>query len=191
MSSSRKYYPAAESRTSRFQILALERQFPALFEGEFPFVHRDRVEVARVERVTKELLESTPHYRGATGSLVGIRDDEQFLLLNADLSVIGRVRQERDVIHNEAHWDNEFEYGETVGEAIARLGCAQEVGYILRRHTGYDVCDHFSVGGYSVTLYKLPHGWTITNWVDEQCQCARNHLSARISEIDAEGQVCQ
>lgn len=178
-------------QSTRFQIQAFAREFPALFvwPGDLatrtaPLVRDDRVEVVQVARVTRELLQTRPKYKGATGSCVDIRDDDAIFLLRADWSLLGEVAQERHVHHNAAHSDHEREEGETVGEAIARLGVAEEVAFVLRRHTGYRVRDHHSDGGYAATLYKAPRGWTIPGWVEEEQRRADAQIAAQVAAVE-------
>lgn len=156
-------------------------------ERTSPLVRDDRVEEVRVTHMTPELMEVRPRYEGATGDLVDLDDDDAYFLLADDLSLLGEVRQDRYVHHNEAHQDDEHFDGETLGEAIARLGCAEQVCYVLQRHVGYKIRDHHSVGGYSVTLYKVPKGWTISGWVAEQRRRAEVSIVAETAAIDEEG----
>ena len=184
----------SKKNSSRFQIQAFAREFWPLFvwpdnklaTRTSPMVRDDRVERMRVARVTKELLQSRPSYRGATGNCVDLRDDEAVFLLDKDFGVLGEVRQQRDVYHNAAHSDPEWEEGETVGEAIARMGCEESTAYILKRHTGYEVRNHHSVGGYCVVLYKAPRGWTIPGWIEEEQRRADAQVAAQVAALEVE-----
>lgn len=50
-----------------------------------PLIREDHIEEVRVSRVMRELMDVTPCYKGATGSLVGIDDDDAIFLLRARL----------------------------------------------------------------------------------------------------------
>lgn len=179
------------SKSTQYQIQAFTSQFPALFtqqdptRADRPLLRADKIEEVRVARVTQELLAARPSLRWSEGNLTSVEDDESFFLLGPDLTAIGEVRQAEDGWR--AAGDPVVRDGETVGEAIARLGCADEVAAVLHRHTGYEIEDHYSVGGYSVTLYRAPKGWSIPAWVAEQQRRASAQLSAQVAEIDAEG----
>lgn len=183
--------------STRFQIEAFIREFTALFcwpdspTGEqqtatrtAPLVRDDRVEDIRVARVTPELLELVPARDTSDGNCVGIDDDQAVFLLAEDFSVLAEVRQ------NVSAWtpqEQTRENGETVGEAIARLRDPGAVKYILERRTGDEIEERYSVGGYAVTLYKAPKGWTIPEWVAQQIARATAVLRAQVAEIDSVG----
>lgn len=150
------------------------------------FIREDDVEEVRVSRISPEFLQTRAWYNGTTGSLVGIDDSERIFLLDKDGNVLVEVEQSRDVVHNEAHTDNEYEEGETIGETLLRLENPDNVMYAVSVHTGYEVRDHHSVGGNSVTLYKTPKGFTLKGWVEEQKRRASEQIAATIAEIDAE-----
>lgn len=174
--------------TSRYMIRSFEKQFPGLFQWKptndgnrratrtQPLVRQDVVETMQIRQMTPELMATVPKYNGATGNLVDLRDDDAIFLLRADMSVIGEVKQEVYIHHNEAHSDATRENGESVGEAIVRLNCVTDVAYILRRHSGFVVENHYSVGGYEATLYKLPNGWSVTEWIKTQLVRADKQL---------------
>lgn len=131
-----------------------------------------------VKRITKELLDKTPKYDGATGSLVGIDDGEEiFFVVNGTLA--GPVQTDGSVIHNEAHSDNENWDGETVLEAIDRLKIAPDtITHIVSFEYGYEVLDHYSQGNYRLTIYKAPVGFTIADYVKEAIEKADNEVKA-------------
>ena len=169
---------------NRFKVNAFFNEFPflnALVEGGPREV--DEVKVARIDR---HLLELVPKYEGSTGSLVGIDDSERIFLLDSNGEVLAEPRQATDITHNEAHRDDEEEEGETVGEALLCLEDPNTVAYAVSIHTGYDIRDHYSVGGCSVVVYKPPKGFTLQEWIEEQKRRAKEMLDAQIAEIDAE-----
>ncbi len=190
-------------KTSHFRIEAIKKSFPFLFrwpatkpnwitgngepavmaERSSPLVNDGKVYSLTIARVTKELLASTPRYTGATGSLVGIDDDFALFLLDEAGSVLGEVRQAMDIHHNEAHRDHEAEEGETVGEAIVRLGVYDVCTQVLGRHTGFIIRDHHSSGGYDAVLYLCPKGWTISGWCTEELRRAEAQVTAELNEF--------
>lgn len=174
---------------NRFRIDALLREFWWLncTDGDYePLVDASKIEEAAVSRIDKDFLERTPKYDGATGSLVDIDDSEQILLCDQHGFVLTKVKQSGCCHHNEAHRDNESWDGETVGEALLRLEDPNSVVYAVLIHTGYEIRNHHSVGGYRVVVYKSPKGFTLREWVEEQKRRASEKLSAEIAEIDAE-----
>lgn len=177
-------------KSTYFQIQAIRRQFPALFawpdgqaygERNCPLVRDDRIESVSVARVTQSLMAERPSRSTQSGNLVSIDDDRAFILLGDDFSVLAEVRQD------EEHWapdGTSARDGETVGEAIARLPDPRAVAYVLERHTGFTVEGYRSIGGYQVTLYKAPRGWTISEWIARKQHVAERQLSAQLLAID-------
>lgn len=157
-------------RSTRFQIQAFAREFPALFRGDKPLIDASRVQEVRVSHVTRELLEVHPSSWEAAHR-EGDHEDDGVWLLGADLSPIGKVRSSR------TYGTDVTADGETVGEAIARLGCADRVAAILRRWTGYGA-------RYEAVLYRAPKGWSIPEWVSEQQRRAAALLAAEVAAID-------
>ena len=171
---------------NRFKVQAFFEQFSFLTEGEEPIVRNiEEVEEAVVSRIDKDFLDKEPQYNGATGSLVGIDDDEHIYLFDCNGNLLIEVKQGGQCTHNEAYTDDEDWDGETVGESLLRTD-PERVHYAVVVHTGYKIRDHHSVGGYSVTVYKPPKGFTLPEWVEEQKQRATAHVKAMVAEIDAE-----
>jgi hypothetical protein len=144
------------------------------------------VEEVNVKRIDENFLNYIPVQRGATGSLVSINDDENILLVDANGNILKWVEQSRDITHNEAYHDDEKEEGESVGEALACLDNPNNVAYAVCIHTGHRIWGHRSIGGFSVTVYKPPKGFTLKEWADEQRRRAEQILTAEIAQIDAE-----
>lgn len=169
----------------KFFMRSFFEQFSFLTVGEKPVVQVERVEKVSVSRVGRDFLNRVPQYNGATGSLVDIDDSERIYLFDREGNLLVEVQQGGYCHHNEAHTDNEEWDGETVGEALLRTDPAQ-VHYAVVVHTGYEIRDHFSIGGYSVTVCKPPKGFTLPEWVEEQKHRASEMISATVAEIDAE-----
>lgn len=171
---------------NKFKIGAFFAQFPFLTSGDEPIVRNAKeVEVVAVSRIDKDFLGKEPKYDGATGSLVGIDDSERVFLFDRDGNFLIEVKQGGYCHHNEAHTDNEEWSGETVGEALLHTDPAQ-VHYAVVVHTGYEIRDHHSVGGYSVTVYKSPQGFSLPEWIEEQTRRASEQIAATLAEINAE-----
>lgn len=173
-------------KMNKFQIRAFFSQFPFLTIGDKPIVRNtEKVEIVAVSRIDKDFLGKEPKYDGATGSLVGIDDSEHIYLLDPDGNLLIEVKQGGYCHHNEAHTENECWSGETVGEALLRTDPTQ-VHYAVVVHTGFEIRDHHSVGGYSVTVYKSPQGFSLPEWVEEQTRRASEQIAATLTEINAE-----
>lgn len=169
----------------RFQIEAVLREFP--FLG--PLVKSESVEEIKVSRISPELLDFTPKHRGATGICVNIDEREMVYLLDAQGAFVLEVKSEVNIRHNEANDRNEpleSREGETVGEALLRIEDPDTVVWAIKIHKGHHIEEHRSVGGYTVTVYKAPRGFTLKGWIEEQLQRARAGVKATIAEIDAE-----
>ncbi len=169
---------------NRFGIHVFRQEFESLL-WILPVEWKEDMET-RVSRISHEFMEKRALHDGATGNLVDIADDAKIFLLSASGKLLAEVRQTIDITHNEANWDNEYEDGETVGEALLRLGQPDRVAYAVEIREGYIVKDHHSVGGYSVTLYKPPKGFTLSGWLNGQIRREKEKLSAALAEIDAE-----
>ncbi|MBI4120375.1 MAG: hypothetical protein HY454_02815 [Parcubacteria group bacterium] len=171
---------------NKFKVQAFFAEFPFLMTGDGPIVRNpEEVEEVAVSRIDKDFLGKEPQYDGASGSMVGIDDSERIYLFDQDGNLLVEVEQGGCCYHNEAYTEDESWDGETVGEALLRTDPAQ-VHYAVVVCTGYEIRDHYSVGGYSVTVCKPPKGFTLPEWVEEQKRRASEQIAATIAEIDAE-----
>lgn len=171
--------------STRYQIQAFQRQFPAIFSAQSEIIAREVTDV-EVSRVTSLLLGRRPHAETASGNLINRGDVERYFLLAEDWRILGEVVQERE------DWTprgTDTQGGETIGEAIVRLGVAALVAYVVRTARYYSDQPGDPEDSYSVMLYKPPRGWTIAGWVAEQERRASTALAAQIAEIEAEGET--
>ena len=140
---------------NRMKFNACLKEFP--FLKELVDQQRDPINCdgIKVARISQDLISQTPHYEGATGSLVGIDNGERFdfVLRNGQI-IKDAVRASGDVVHNEAHTENENYDGETILEAIDRAGVVDTLEYIIKMEYGYNIRDHHSQGNYRMTVYK-------------------------------------
>lgn len=180
----------------RFKIQAFLRQFPFLCtmklddarygSDEFTNLSPNNAEEVKVSRISPEFLHTRAWFKGATGSSVDIDDSERIFLLGKDGTILLEVEQSCDIVHNSAHEDDQLEERETVGEALLRLKNPDDVVYAVSIHTGYEIRNHHSVGGSSLTLYKAPKGFTLRGWVEEQERRAMAQVEAMVAIVDAE-----
>jgi len=163
---------------NRFKFEAFLQEFPFLKEiiGKKDANQIDRISVSRFD---KDLLEKTPHYEGATGSLVGINEGQEiyFVLTNGGI-IMNAVRNEGSCIHNEAYQDNESWDGETVLEAIDRHNVGDRLAYIVWENYGYEIRDHYSEGGLDFTVYKPAKGISIQQIIEEKKASASEQVKA-------------
>jgi len=130
-----------------------KRSFFALYDALGEVVDVGSVEDVEIGAdVDAELLEYVPRDEGATGSRVGIDKTERVYVLGDAQDVLAEVKAGGYCGHNEAHSDDESWTGEMIGETLLRVDI-EAVRYVLIVRKGYKVRDHYSVGGYKVTLH--------------------------------------
>ncbi len=149
------------------------------FFQEFPFLRKflevNRVGSVKVQRIDRGLMIKTPQTRWYSSY---VSSQSAYMLLDKDgteLATVGFVRRR--------WWDPRREcLEETIGDAIARLGNrADEIFFILYSNP------MFQSGGfktYEVTLYKLPKGFTIRGWLEEEIIRERVAIRAESEAID-------
>lgn len=165
---------------NRFMAEAFVEKYSFLKEL---FNNRDAVDIdsVKIERIDEDLLSRVPSYSGATGSLVGIDDSEAVHFVLADGTVIkNAVKSAGSCIHNEAHSDDESWGGETILEAIEGRDMGDAVAYIVRECSGYVIRDHYSVGGYSIVIYKPSEGKSIADYLAEAQQRAKEDVATEV-----------
>jgi hypothetical protein len=154
------------------------------FLDEFPFLESLALGCAickkiSVKRVTRELLQKVPHYSGATGSLVGIDDSEVVhFILNDGTIIRDAVAQSGDVVHNEAHTDNEYWEGETILEALYRQEVSPMLAYIVIVHSGYIIQDHRSQPDWCATIYKPARDIDLGDLITQERDSALQQVKA-------------
>lgn len=129
------------------------------------------------KRFSEEMLSVTPHYSGATGSLVDIDENHDIFLVCEDEKIV-KVEPSVDIVHNEAHTDSisssdEDADGETVGEALRDIE-VEKLQYIVFCDSGYEIRDHCSEGGNDITIVPLSERdkERISLWVKTQREMA-------------------
>lgn len=173
---------------NEFEIKAFFKKYGFLThqtkDHEVPIVeHPESVEEVKIRFINDKVLNERPFEDVATGSLVGIDDCRDFYLLDLDGQNITIVKCSISHVHNEAYTDNHSSTGETIGEALLRCDDISKVGYIVKKHTGYSVEDHHSVGGYSVTIYLPSKHFSLKGWFDNKAQEAEKAISQAGKEI--------
>jgi hypothetical protein len=172
---------------NKFQIEAVLREFPFLTAGDQLPVDQERIEEITVSRVTNDLLEIVPFLERIETALVDIRESKRIFLLDSAGKVLTEVRNARHEKSTLGRHVEESKPGETVGEALLRVN-ADEVVFVIVVHTGHRIESNRSQGGYTVTVYKPPRGFTLKEWLDERYRRAEALVKAMVAEIDAEGQ---
>lgn len=166
--------------SSRYQIKAFQAQFPAIFatDGEsapcYKYGAFRWLSEARVARVTPELMQHRPHHERYPYS----SREERILLFDRGWTLLGSVAQSESGQIGHTTFSAR---GETIGEALSRLGCASEVAFVVSISEDEP---HEGERAVSVTVHKPPKGWTIPEWVAREEQRAGNALAAQITEID-------
>lgn len=154
---------------NRFKVEGYVKEFPFLKEiskkikGE-EYTDIDFIKIARID---ENLLNKVPYYSGATGSCVGIDEGEGIYFVLSDGKIISNaVKQSGDITHNEAHADNEYWEGETILEAIYRHNITDNLKYIIVKHYGYIIRNHYTEGGLSFIIYKIGKNEMIQDFIN-------------------------
>lgn len=167
--------------SNRYQIKAFVSQFPAIFatedrDGKSYYVHGAFAALCdvRVARVTPELMTKIPKWERYPNSAY----KESILLFNKNWTLVGSVNQSESGQIGHAHFSAR---GESVGEAISRLGCARDVAFVVA------IVEDDPYEGERTTevvLYKSPKGWSVAEWVAREERRARNQLTGDLLAID-------
>ena len=167
---------------NQYQIKAFRSQFPALFatrrDGDREvYVHGafGVLSEVRVARVTPELMAHVPHFERHPYS----SREERVLLFSRDWTLLGSVAQSESGQIGHTRFDAR---GESVGEAISRLGCARNVVFVV---SIVEDDPHEGERTTGVVLHKTPKGWTIPEWIAREERRARSQLVGDLLEIDA------
>lgn len=155
------------------------------FVKEFPFL----AEIARgdsldcdsikVKRITKELLNSTPEYHSAVGSLVGIDDEQVVAFVLGDGTVIENAVKRTGRHHsNYAHDDGFYRRGETVLEAIHRENLADKLAYVVVVESGYAIVNHHSEADWRMTIYKPAKDVSAQDLIEQSKKSALDQVKA-------------
>jgi len=166
---------------NRFKLDAIREEFSCVAYLTMDKEATD-VDSVEVKRVDANLLNTTPSYSGATGSMVGIDEGEKFHFVLEDGTVLeDAVKNEGSCHHNEAHWDNESWTGETVLEAIEKHGVGDTIVLIVQERYGHEIQDHYSIGGLDFIVYKAPKGKTIADYLEEARVKAMETVKAEVN----------
>lgn len=139
----------------------------------------------KIARVSKKLLDCRVYLNACTGSMCGINDSEVCFFLDKEGNRLGEVQQSYDISHNEAYRDDERFEGETIGEALYLLENVEEVAFIVFVHTGFEIRDHYSDGGFNIRIHKPPKGFPLKEWIEGEENKAKEFVSAMINEVDS------
>ena len=150
------------------------------------FVQEDKVEDILVSRISPELMKESAYVESRSGSLCDVCISTKIFLLDGRGELITELKQGEFSEDYVGHGSRTNEPGETVGESLLRLADPDKVKFVISIQTGYRIENHFSEGGYKITVFKSPKGFNLKGWVDEQLRRANALLQASIAEIDAE-----
>ncbi len=168
--------------SNQYQIKAFMAQFPAIFatekRGDKLFYTCGAFGVlsdVRVARVTPELMRHTPHFERHPYS----SREERVLLFSRDWALLGSVAQSQGGQVGHTRFDAR---GESVGEAVSRLGCARDVAFVV---SVTEDDPHEGERTTEVVVHKAPKGWSIPEWIAREEQRACNQLVGDLLAIDA------
>lgn len=163
---------------NRFKFEAFLKEFPFLKElvGD---TDPTKIDGISVKRMDENLFSRTPFYEGATGSLVGIAQGEQVhFVLTDSILMKDAVKNGGACTHNEAYQDDESWKGETILEAIEKHNLGEKLAYIVWEKYGYEIQDHYSVGGLNFTIHKPPKGKTVLEYLEAARKKAIEEIKA-------------
>jgi len=152
---------------------------------EFPWLHDLKpwkdVQVKRLDEVVLRHLE--PVVEIHTGSMVDIHiEDEVHFVLNS-----GKIM--KNVVHQRFEWRSNYIHeepvdkpGETILEAIDRLGVADVIRYVVLQEQGHEyVSGQYDREVALITIYKLPRGKTLGEFVEKARRDAEKEVAREIS----------
>jgi hypothetical protein len=136
---------------NRFELEKMKRKYAEWLPRYCVY---SMIESITESTITEETMSLKALCEGATGSMVGIDSQTSIFLIDSKGEFLARVKPETQIRHNEAHEEDEYEEGHTVGETL--FDCEPgDVHYVVVEKTGYDIRGHFSVGGYDVIIYTV------------------------------------
>ena len=169
---------------NRFKFQAFKREFPcleALLTGR-----ADRPREAqhcneiKISRLGHDFLSYIPEHVSHDGSMVGINKKEEISFVLSGGSVLrGDVQCRGTHGSNYAHSETAYEEGETVLEAIDRHQCAEALWLLVMVRSGFTVREHFSEPNFTVTVYKVAKGESLTELIEEAANAALNEVRAK------------
>ena len=175
---------------NRFKLNALKQEFSflkdtALLRRDGSERESDSLDGIVIKRITKDLLNHTPREHFWDGSLVGIEEWERvdFVLNdynNPQNHIIVRdaVKCSGDSGSNYAHQGHYEWDGETILEAIDRLGMADTLLYIVISEGGYNIVEHHSQSNWRTTIYKPAKDFNIRDAISDARIAAFKEVSA-------------
>ncbi len=161
---------------NRSKVVAFFQEI--LFLGDF--FKEDQVKSINFQRVDRELMVKSPEKSQAGGDpFLPLIFWSKYILLDENgkkLATVG-VKPVSMKWWKPLTWSGEQQFGETVGDAIARLGDrAGEVYFVLHSSPSPP---------FEIILYKPPKNFTIQGWLEEEIRRERAAIRAESEEIDA------
>jgi len=159
----------------RFRYNAFLREFPFLTDLIGDLDPLDCESIA-IKRVDEEVLHKTP-FRGITvGSCVDVRDVENVFIITSDGA--HKVQAEEYGYSNYAHEGPWHYNGESILEAIDRLGVEDSVTHVAVIHSGYNVRDHCSTADWCCTVYKPARNLDLPALIERETERVRAQVQA-------------
>jgi len=160
------------------------------YREEFPFLpseedFQDPLQMVRdlrsilIKKIDLNLLDHIPCIDSASGSLIGIYDEEWIDFILED----GTILQDA-VLQNYQHYDAgrgdaPSKEGESILSAIYRLNIADKVKFIVSYRKGYEIIDHHSTDAWEVAIYKLPKNLSLSEIISERKEKIKSEIKAQ------------
>jgi len=159
----------------RFRYNAFLREFPFLADliGD---LRPPDCESITVKRMDEEVLHKTPRHNIAIGSCVDIHDIEKVYVITPD--GVHKVQAEKYGHSNYAHEGPWHYNGESILDAIDRLGVENSVTHVAVIHSGYHVRDHCSTADWCCTVYKPARNLDLPALIERETERARAQVQA-------------
>ena len=164
------------------------------FLEEFPFL-RNHIQISRlvqrpiVQRMDLDLMDKHGWTSVWAFNRQRYGSSLKFILIGKDGRELSHANQATDYIESRTGWWKFLDLfvpkfmstnGETVLEAIQKLPNQDDLGYVLELNDEHP----WRENGLTVTLYKIPSGRSLSDWLVQIRELAANELKDELTKVD-------